>query len=438
MAAPHPTSFRRAATPARRAAPLLAASALAFGACSNTAGPGPSLITELPRELSVTELAVIEASNTFAFDLTSRVFVADPRPNIVLSPLSASMALGMTMNGASAATFDAMRSTLGFDGLTQEAINDAYRDLIDLLQDLDPAVRFEIANAIWAREGFPFHAAFFDAVRAAFDARVESRDFADPATVAAINDWVEASTEGLIDSIVDALDPALVMLLVNAIYFDGEWTTQFDSSDTRPQAFTRPDGSTVQVDMMTMDDPEVLAGWGPGYQAVELPYGGEAFSMVLVLPDDPAGARGFASALDADAWEGIVGGLAEGNLALLGVPKLTLSYDTYLNDALADMGMGVAFGDGADFTAMSPVGDELCISFVRQKTFIDVDERGTRAAAVTAVGVSVTSLPPSFVADRPFVFAIRERLSGTILFVGLVEDPSAEDPGSAPPANACG
>jgi serpin B len=381
---------------------------------------------------------VIGASNAFGWDLAARVFAEDPRPNVVLSPLSASMALGMTLNGAEGTTFEAMRTALGFSGMTREAINGAYRDLIDLLEDLDPQVRFEIANAIWANEGVPFHQAFFQAVLAAFDARAESRDFADPATLAAINDWVEDNTGGLIDSIVDQLDPALVMLLVNAIYFDGAWTTQFDSSDTRAQAFTRPDGSTVQVDMMTMDDPEVLAGGGADYAAVELPYGGEAFSMVVVLPQGATSARDFAAALDADAWDAIVEGLGAGNLALLGLPKFTLTYDTYLNDALQAMGMSVAFGPGADFTAMSPIGDELCISFVRQKTFIQVDERGTRAAAVTAVGISVTSLPPSFVADRPFLFAIRERLTGTILFVGLVEDPTADDQGPEPATSQCG
>jgi serpin B len=190
--------------------------------------------------------------------------------------------------------------------------------------------------------------------------------------------------------------------------------------------------------MMTMDDPEVLSGGGADYAAVELPYGGEAFSMVVVLPQGATSARDFAAALDADAWDAIVEGLGAGNLALLGLPKFTLTYDTYLNDALQAMGMGVAFGPGADFTARSPIGAELCISFVRQKTFIQVDVRGTRAAAVTAVGISVTSLPPSFVADRPFLFAIRERLTGTILFVGLVEDPTADDQGPEPATSQCG
>jgi serpin B len=414
-----------------------ACAAAGLTGCSDVAAPDQGPITELPRELTLTERAVIEGSNDFGFALLGRVVSEEERPNVVLSPLSASMALAMTLNGADGATFDAMRSTLGFAGLTREEINASYRDLIDMLTGLDPEVQFDIANAIWANEDIPFQDAFFQAVAAAFDASAESRDFSDPATLAAINDWVEQSTGGLIDSIVDQLDPALVMLLVNAIYFDGAWTRQFDPLETRRQLFTRPDGSTVEVDMMTMGDAEVPLGGGGGYTAVELPYGGEAFSMVVVVPQGTSSARDLAASLDTPAWDALIASLAPRELAELGLPKFTLTFDAYLNDALRAMGMDVAFRPGADFTLMSPLGDQMCISFVRQKTYVEVDERGTRAAAVTAVGVGVTSLPPSLIVDRPFVFAIRERLSGTILFVGVVEDPTATDPGPEPVVSDC-
>ncbi|MEQ1855054.1 MAG: serpin family protein [Longimicrobiales bacterium] len=417
----------------------LLTAALCLG-CSDPSGPGPGVdpITELPRPLTANEQAVIAASNLFGFDLASRVVANDPRANVVLSPLSASMALGMALNGADGTTFTAMRDALGFGGLTQQEVNASYRDLIDLLTDLDPTVQFEIANAIWANQGVPFHQAFFDAVAAAFDARAESRDFADPATLDAINAWVEDHTGGLIDSILDSLDPALVMLLVNAIYFDGAWTAQFDPADTRRQFFMRGNGSTVDVDMMTMEDPEVRGGYGATYSAVELPYGGDAFSMVIVLPHQGTSARDWLATLDANGWTSLVGGLGPSNVEYLALPKFTLTFDSYLNEPLQAMGMDPAFHPGADFTNMSPIGDQLCIGFVRQKTYIEVDERGTRAAAVTAVGVSVTSAGGSFVVDRPFAFAIRERLSGTVLFVGLVEDPTAQDTGPEPFTTDCG
>jgi serine protease inhibitor len=410
---------------------------LALVACSDTAGPGGGdAITELPRSLTVSERAVIEESNAFGLELFGRVVAEDVRPNVVLSPLSASMALGMTLNGAEGATFDAMRSTLGFEGLAREQINDAYRDLIALLTELDPDVVFDIANAIWANEAYAFHQAFFDVVAAAFDARAEARDFGDPATLDAINAWVEASTGGLIDRILDELDPEQVMLLVNAMYFDAAWTYEFDPADTRRQSFTRADASVVEVDMMTMSGVELPFGGGQGYSAVELPYGGEAFSMVAVVPWEGS-AREFAAGLDPDGWAAVIADLVPQELDGLGIPKLTLDYDGFLNDALRAMGMEVAFGPGADFSRMSPDGDGMCIDFVRQKTFVEVDERGTRAAAVTAVGIGPVSFT-GLIADRPFVFAIRERLSGTILFVGLVEDPTAAPEPPDPVVSDCG
>lgn len=418
--------------------PLLAV-LVTVAACSDGTGPSEDYepITELPRELTAAETALIGASNDFGLELVRTVAASDDRPNLILSPLSASMALGMTLNGADGATFDSMRATLGFDGLGQEEINTSYRDLIDLLTDLDPRVQFEIANAIWANEGVPFRDAFFEAVSTAFDATVDSRDFSDPATVDAINAWVDEKTHGLIDSIVEQLDPALVMLLVNAIYLDAAWTDEFDPADTHPSDFMREDGTTVSVDMMSRTEAELPVAWDPSYTAVELPYGGGAFSMVVILPAEGSTVRELLAELDAPAWNGLIASLSPRTLSRIALPKLELSYDAWLNDPLAGMGMEVAFTRDADFTRMSPEGDRMCISFVRQKTFMEVDERGTRAAAVTSVGIVATSLPPEVVVDRPFVLAIRERLSGALLFAGLVGDPTAEDPGPEPPAVSC-
>jgi serpin B len=398
-------------------------------ACSNALGPGDlGPIDTLPRSLSASEQALIEHSNAFGLELLRTVVVADDRPNVVLSPLSVSMALGMTLNGARAGTFDAMRSALGFHGLSQDEINAAYRDLIALLTDLDPSVRFQIANAIWANDEIAFRDAFFQAVEDYFGAEAASRDFGDSATLEEINAWVADRTEGLIDEILSTLDPDLAMLLVNAIYFEGAWTTRFDPEETTTADFTRADGSTVRVPMMRMSDAEVALGGGAGFQVAELPYGVGAFAMTVVVPQGDA--RDFVSGLTDSRWAEILGSLGEPReIDLLSLPRVRLTWDGYLNDALRDMGMEVAFSTEADFTGMTEdVG--LCLDFVRQKTFLEVDEEGTRAAAVTAVGVGVTSFT-GFVADRPFLLAIRERLSGTILFTGLVGDPSvgeAEEP----------
>ena len=396
-----------------------------------------SAIEALPRALTAAEEAVIDRSNGFGLRLLSEVVAGDPRPNVVLSPLSASMALGMTLNGAAGGTFDAMRETLGFEGLSEPEINEAYSSLIELLTTLDPHVRFDIANALWANQLFSFHGQFLDDVSDAFGARIETADFMDPGTADAVNGWVRDNTEGKIEKIVDQLDPDLAALLLNAIYFDGNWTTQFDPADTRPGAFTRPDGSSGTVDMMEIQRGEFRMGGGDGYGAVELPYGGEAFSMVLMVPWD-GDARGLAASMDEARWSELKTSLSSParELDRLAIPKLRLSYDVFLNDALSAMGMDIAFTPAADFSDMSPEGDRFCIDYVRQKTFLEMDEVGTRAAAVTAVGVRATSFS-EFVADRPFLLVLRERLSDTILFTGLIEDPTAEEEDPAPQRSRC-
>ena len=415
-------------------AATLGAATLA-AACSNALDPADSgPIDTLPRSLSASEQALIEYSNAFGLELLRTVVAEDDRPNVVLSPLSASMALGMTLNGARTGTFDAMRSTLGFHDLTQDEINASYRDLIGLLTDLDPNVRFSIANAVWANQDIAFRDAFFQAVQAHFEAEAASRDFGDPATLEEINGWVADRTEGLIDEILRTLDPDLAMLLVNAIYFEGAWTTSFDPDDTAPADFTRADGTTVRIPMMRMSDAEVALGGGPDFQVAELPYGGGAFAMTILVPREDA--RDFVAGLTPARWAEALETLGEPReIDLLSLPRLRLTWDGYLNDALRAMGMEVAFSSEADFSGMTEdIG--LCLDFVRQKTFMEVDEAGTRAAAVTAVGVGVTSFT-AFVADRPFIVAIRERLSGTVLFAGLVGDPSQEDAGEPAPQTGC-
>ncbi len=178
--------------------------------------------------------------------------------------------------------------------------------------------------------------------------------------------------------------------------------------------------------MMNASEVELSLGYGPGWSAVELPYGGGAFSMVIVVPAGDI--RGLVSGWDSNDWSAVLASLNPQEVDLVSIPRFRLAYDAFLNPVLDAMGMGVAFRPGADFTNLSPRGGELCIDFVRQKTFIEVDEVGTRAAAVTTVGIGPTSFT-GVVADRPFFFALRERLSGTLLFTGIIGDPTVEDSG---------
>ncbi len=403
---------------------------LLLSACSSPAEPQEvQPIESLPRQLTADERALADAGEAFAFDFLGEIARGeDPTANIFVSPLSASMALGMALAGAEAGTFEAMREALRLGGLGREGIGVSYRSLIDLLSGLDPAVRLEIGNSVWHREGFALEDAYVSEVERDFLARVEALDFNDPGAADVINAWVSEATDDLIEGIVDPpIDPLTMAFLINAIYFEGAWTLQFDPERTASGDFRRPDGSTVSVPFMSMSDEPFPYAQTPDYQAIELPYGGEAFAMTVVLPSEAVGIQAFVESLDAEAWAEIIAGLHETEL-LVALPKFTLEYEKNLNDVLKALGMEVAFDPAAaDFSRMhrDALAMQLHISRVKQKAFVDVDEEGTRAAAVTSVEIGVTSAPPMFRADRPFLFAIRERLSGALLFTGVVRDPTA-------------
>lgn len=416
--------------------PMLAVGVLALS-CGDGTGPddAPALITELPRELTVSEEAVIAGSNRFALDLLREVVGPDTATNVFLSPLSASMALGMTMNGADGDTWTQMRDMLGFDGLTEAEINASYHDLIALLLDLDPAVTFGLGNSIWAKQGVPFEAAFYDRVSKAFGAELEERDFSDPATLAAINAWVDDVTNGRITELLDEIPSDVIMYLINAIFFEGDWRQQFDPDRTQEATFFRtPPLSAVQVPMMSVE-----AGFRtfstPTAFGVELPYGGDAFTALAILPqgNDPS-MESLVAGLDTAVWADWMARLegAQEQERVVELPRFDLEYERTLNDDLMALGMADAFSEvDADFTRLTPLdlpaGEGppwVFVSEVKQKAFLEVDEEGTTAAAATSVGVSLTSAPLSIRFDHPFLFAIRERLSGTILFIGVIGDPS--------------
>ena len=413
----------------RRLVNFLAA-LLLVAACDSPADPQPvQRIESLPRALTDGEVALMDAGEAFAFDFLREVVrEEDPTANIFVSPLSASMALGMALAGAEAGTFEAMRTALRLDGLEREQIGVSYRSLIDLLSGLDPTVRLEIGNSVWHRAGFTLEDSYVNEVEQDFLTRVEALDFDDPGAADVINAWVSEATDGLIDGIVEPpIDPLTMAFLINAIYFEGAWTLRFDPARTSSGDFHRSDGSTVTTRLMSMSDRAFPYAATPDYQAIELPYGGEAFAMTVVLPSEATGIDAFVESLDAREWAEIVAGLGTMEI-LVAIPKFRLEYERTLNEVLKALGMEVAFDEtAADFSRMQrdALNLQLHISRVKQKAFVEVDEEGTRAAAVTSVEIGVTSAPPAFRADRPFVFAIRERLSGALLFTGVVRDPSA-------------
>jgi len=398
--------------------------------CGEEPISGPQEITSLPRQLEAGETALVQADNAFGFKLFREVNAEEDGGNVFIAPLSVGMALGMAYNGANGTTQEAMRNTLELQGLEIPEVNESYRSLIELLRNLDPAVEFRIANSIWYDQAYTFEQSFLDVNRDYFDAEVAGLDFADPSAAQTINDWVDRNTSGRITEIVDSpISPELVMFLINAIYFKGDWTNPFDEELTREGAFTLADGSQRQVEMMSYASPDTVLAYfdsDGGVQVLDMKYGGKAYSMTIVMPEQPGDIDALVQGLDSEVWDGWIDGLAEVQ-AQVTMPKFTLEYEIELKSALEALGMGIAFDpSNADFTGIYSGIERVYISKVKHKTFVDVNEEGTEAAAVTSVEIGVTSLPPMIVVDRPFLFAIREKFSGTILFLGVVLDPAGK------------
>jgi len=406
---------------------LLTLASLLVGACGDGSPIGPvDEIPGLPRALSLNEELLVKAGNDFAFRFLDQVYRSVPDSNLFLAPLSASMALGMTMNGASGTTFDEMRTTLGFGSMSLGQINEGYRDLIQLLLTLDASVEMGIGNSIWYREGFPVRADFLDRTRSYFDAEVSALDFANPAAADIINSWVRGETKGKIEEIVEApIDAATIMFLINAIYFKGDWTHRFPKDKTTQATFTGESGATGAVPLMELAD-TLLYAETQSYQAVDLPYGGKAFSMTLLLPRSNVPIKELIESLTPAVWGQIVACLRP-KMGTVHLPRFRMEWERELKDNLKAMGMQVPFGGLADFSGLSyeAVQRGVYISKVKQKTFVNVDEEGTEAAGVTSVELRELGNPDRFVfrADRPFLFVIRERFTETILFAGILVEP---------------
>ncbi len=384
---------------------------------------------DIGRELTAAEKNLIASDNAFGISIFQKMVVAEEEPNTIISPFSIAMALGMAYNGAAGETRQAIQDCLVLGDLSPDEVNQSYRYLIDLLTDLDPKVKFEIANSLWNRQGFEIKPEFGGMLTRYFDATAASLDFNSPSAAERINAWVKEKTYGKIDAIVTPpIDPLMMMYLINAIYFKGDWTYQFNAQNTVDFPFMLDDGNTVTVKMMSQDI-TVPYLETESFKAVDLPYGDGAFSMTIFLPtlnDITHDVPDFIAAFTSEKLAGWIGSLEKTKISLL-VPRFELKYESNLNAVLNAMGMGVAFdADNADFTNINDM-KPLFISEVKHKTYIKVDEEGTTAAAVTSIGLGTTSIGPEipvFCLDRPFVFAIREIKSGAVIFIGKIGNPN--------------
>lgn len=387
---------------------------------------------ELPRSLSESEAQIVDGTGYFGFNLMHELITRTPDENHFISPLSIIMAYGMAMNGAENETYSQMQDVIGLADLTREEINQAALELIELLTAFDENVQFNIANSIWIRDTFDVEPDFIDTNQHYFKALVEQTDFSDPATVDMINQWVSENTNGLIDEITEApINPLSVMFLINAIYFNGEWTYQFDPDHTEVKPFYPSENTPIDVDMMKLEDSGNLQYTsGEDYQALNLYYGDAGFAMTLVLPDEETNLDSWLQDNSWDDWKAITNSFSSAAVNLV-MPKFELEYEIDgFKEILEAMGITDAFDPAySDFSRINSMNDDLYISDTKHKSFIRVDEEGTEAAAVTSIEMGVTSAPQTINLrfDRPFFYVIREVESNTILFMGTMAYPPGID-----------
>jgi len=368
------------------------------------------------------------ANNCFAFKLLKQLAKDQPVANIFISPYSASTVLQMVGNGAAGQTKTEMQQVLETTGLSSDAVSTANKEIAQSLNSGNTNIILTTANAIWYRQDAHVKPEFIARNQQFFGATVDGLNFQDPHSVDIINAWASDKTHGKISRIADGMiNPKYTqLLLANAVYFKGKWAEPFDAKETKDRPFHLRGGSQKNVPMMTQTKTFTYRH-GTGYQAVRLPYQDENLAMYVFLPDPNSSPEKLLGIMNGDTWQRVTKpgfNEKEGTVVL---PKFRLEYSVELNQPLQSLGMKTAFDmDKADFSGIAP---QLFISHARQKTFVEVKEEGTEAAAVTGIAVEAGGMmmpPPNpfqMIVDRPFLFLIEDRQTGTILFMGVMFDP---------------
>jgi serpin B len=403
-----------------------------FGLCTACGHDWTDIASSESRDTSpstqdVPQLVTDEAS--FAFDFYRAQVGADSSSNVFFSPYSISVALAMTYAGAGGNTATQIASAMHFT-LPPERLHPAF-DAVDLALASRQGIRLNVANSIWAQRSLAFGKPFLDTLAVDYGSEVRGVDFIGASTqaTAIIDGWVADQTAGKIQNLFapGSLDSLTRVVLVNAIYFDASWKTQFDPSKTAPSAFTKLDGTTLSPPMMHTDSFTAPVAITPTYTAIDLPYAGGQTSMLVVLPTNGQFPM-VDAALGGDFLAQMVAGLRPLEISL-SLPKFTLKgASVSLTSALKTMGMIDAFDPKtADLTVMVP-NDHLHVDDVVHQAFVSVSESGTEAAAATGVSSGVTENvitgPLAVNVNRPFFFVLRDIPTGAVLFVGRVMDPT--------------
>ena len=393
-----------------------------FTGCGLTGGEDPGDEPKPYQKIVLTQEqeAVQACENDFALGLFRNVVAKQKDTNLMISPFSASLCLSMAAAGANGETFTQMATTLGFAGFSAEQIGSYYETMCKGLYEADNTTTLKIANAVWPAVNFPLKKAYGDFAKRYYSATVENLDFGQQSAVNTVNNWAYTNTNGMIPKILDEPEPAIRLMLANALYFNGKWSG--GEMQAQQKDFTDFTGKTAKVKFLGSTR-EMGYCEGEGFTACSVPYGNGAYRMVIFLPDKGKSLAPLVAKLTPDFWNQTLKQLHTCDV-IFSMPVFKSEYemsDVFM-ETLAAMGMQLPFTGAADFSKMTD--EALYIDEILQKTAIDVTEKGTEAAAVTAIVYKNTSvsdpIPPKvFTADRPFAYAIIEQSFNTVLFIGI-------------------
>ncbi|MBQ2550771.1 MAG: serpin family protein [Bacteroidales bacterium] len=404
---------------------------VAFNSCGKISSDN-DIENEEPKErkdiaLTRSQIQLVSSGNTLACNML-KIIASQHSESFIFSPISLEYALAMVNNGAAGETENQIRDVIGFGDRSVKEVNEFYKYLTENLLNVDNTVAMNIANAQVFNTAIgdesKYNKDYKNALTGYYNALFEGYDFAkdNKKALSAINSWASKQTEGMINPLLDELDPYSATLLMNAIYFKGSWADKFDSSFTRKEDFTKGDGAKTKVDMMNQTS-NVSYYFDKNCSAISKTYGNGAFKMTFILPDEGITTAELAKGLDRTALERIIKRKGSEEV-IIKIPKFETSFTIELNDMLKSLGMVDAFNPTkADFSSISS-HLSLYISRVLQKARIKVEEKGTEAAAVTVIDMKLTSAIPSpgepltFYATRPFLYTISEVSTGAILFMG--------------------
>lgn len=373
---------------------------------------------------------LVSAGNAFAMKLFATAYAQSPDDeNMVLSPLSLNMALAMVWNGANGETKTAIQTAMGMENFSTQEVNNYFQTLRTGLATIDASnTQLALANSIWYHPKFTVKQEFINLNQLYYNALVQQLDFQQPGATDILNQWCSDNTNGLIkDMFSPPLSPTLVMMLINALYFKSVWADSFAFApeSTENASFYQSDNQEITVNMMQQrNDFQYYAD--NNLQLLTIPYGNGAFTMNFVLPN-----TSFSDLMTAlqqpNYWANCLNNRHIEKYFKINIPKFKVEYDSKesLKPILTNLGMGIAFTECSDFSGIS--NTQTYISKVRQKAYIDVNEQGTEAAAVTAIGIGTTSIQPEFTLNRPFLFVIREESTGAVLFMGRINKPVYEN-----------